>query len=164
MNSDPTRTSTPTRRGPTAARSEDEDLEVGEPIPEENDPPPVPKIPGRRVGSTGKPPADEGGERRTDGQVVMATAKYMKNTADVPDGRKRDRGYRGGDSHQEDRSLEGRVLNGGVGGGLLAMAGAVVWFIAGLMGDVIFFYPPILFIIGLCSVMKGLAAGDSSRR
>lgn len=59
------------------------------------------------------------------------------------------------------RSLEGRVFNGGVMGGLLAMLVAVVWFVAGLAADVIFFYPPVLFIIGLVAFFKGLAQGSS---
>jgi hypothetical protein len=56
-------------------------------------------------------------------------------------------------------ALERRVFNGGVAGGVLAMVVAVVWFIAGLAADRIFFYPPILFIIGLCGFFKGLAGG-----
>jgi hypothetical protein len=54
------------------------------------------------------------------------------------------------------RSLEGRIFNGGVLGGLLAMLVALVWFIVGLAADRIFFYPPILFIIGLVAFIKGL--------
>ncbi len=57
-------------------------------------------------------------------------------------------------------ALERRVFNGGVAGGLLAMVAAVVWFVAGLAADRIFFYPPILFLIGLCGFFKGLAGGD----
>ncbi len=54
-------------------------------------------------------------------------------------------------------SLEGKVFNGGVGVGILAMVGAVVWFVVGIVAlDVIFFYPPILFIIGLVAFFKGL--------
>ncbi len=60
---------------------------------------------------------------------------------------------------QPTRSLEGRVFNGGVAGGLLAMVIAVVWFVVGLQADRIFFYPPILFLVGLGGVFKGLAGG-----
>lgn len=59
------------------------------------------------------------------------------------------------------RSLEGGILNG-VSGGMLAMIIAVVWFVVGLAADVIFFYPPILFIIGLVAFFKGLAQGPGS--
>ena len=57
------------------------------------------------------------------------------------------------------KSVEGGILNSGAIGGLLAMIGAVVWFVAGLAFDTIFFYPPILFIIGLVAFFKGLMAG-----
>lgn len=39
--------------------------------------------------------------------------------------------------------------------GLLMMLGAVVWFVLGLAADKIFFYPPILFLFGIGSVIKG---------
>lgn len=47
-----------------------------------------------------------------------------------------------------------------IGGGLLMMVGAVVWFFLGLAAGRIFFYPPILFIIGLVAVVKGFFDGD----
>jgi hypothetical protein len=46
--------------------------------------------------------------------------------------------------------------NGGVLGGVLMIVIAVVWFGAGLAGGRIFFYPPVLLIIGLVAVCKGL--------
>lgn len=48
---------------------------------------------------------------------------------------------------------------GTVGFGVLMMVGAVVWFVAGLFGGIIFFYPPILFIIGLVTMVKGFFIG-----
>jgi hypothetical protein len=47
------------------------------------------------------------------------------------------------------------TVNAGVIGGVIMMLIAVVWFIAGLAGGIIFFYPPILFIIGIVAVVKG---------
>ncbi len=44
--------------------------------------------------------------------------------------------------------------------GILMMLGAVVWFGVGLVGGVIFFYPPILFILGIGAVIKGFTGGD----
>lgn len=44
--------------------------------------------------------------------------------------------------------------------GLLMMLGAVVWFVLGLAADRIFYYPPILFIIGIASVVKGFLGQD----
>ena len=40
--------------------------------------------------------------------------------------------------------------------GIAMMAGAVVWFVAGLALDRIFFYPPILLVLGFISLVKGL--------
>jgi hypothetical protein len=46
--------------------------------------------------------------------------------------------------------------NGGVFGGILMILIAVGWFVAGLAADRIFFYPPVLLIIGIVAVFKGL--------
>jgi hypothetical protein len=48
-------------------------------------------------------------------------------------------------------------INSGVIGGLLMMLIAVVWFVLGLAAGRIFFYPPILFVIGIVSIVKGLS-------
>ncbi len=47
-----------------------------------------------------------------------------------------------------------------IGGGVLMMVGAAVWFFVGLAANVIYFYPPVLFIIGLVTVLKGFFDGD----
>ncbi len=47
-------------------------------------------------------------------------------------------------------------FNAGVVGGLLMVLIAVVWFVLGLAGGIIFFYPPILFVIGLVAIARGL--------
>ena len=52
----------------------------------------------------------------------------------------------------------GGPTNAGAIAGILMMVGAVVWFVVGLSLDIIFFYPPILFIIGLIAFIKGLAS------
>jgi hypothetical protein len=61
---------------------------------------------------------------------------------------------------------EKKGLQAGVAGGLLMMVIAVVWFFGGLALGRIFFYPPILFIVGLVGFFKGLATGNmaSNRR
>jgi hypothetical protein len=51
-------------------------------------------------------------------------------------------------------------LNSGVIGGLLTMLIAIVWFVAGLAADRIFFYPPILLVFGLIATIKGLFGGE----
>ncbi len=54
-----------------------------------------------------------------------------------------------------------RGVDKGVLGGLAMMVIAVVWFFAGLQFlNRIFFYPPILFVIGLVAFVKGLATGN----
>jgi hypothetical protein len=52
--------------------------------------------------------------------------------------------------------MEHRALDMGMLGGLLMMGIAVVWFVVGLAFNYIFFYPPILFIIGLIGLIRGL--------
>ncbi len=45
-------------------------------------------------------------------------------------------------------------------GGIVAMVIAVIWFVAGLAGGVIFFYPPIMFVLGLLSFLSALFNRD----
>ena len=59
---------------------------------------------------------------------------------------------------------EKKGIQKGVCGGLTMMAIAFVWFFGGLCIGIIFFYPPILFIIGLYSFVKGMATGNFSGR
>ncbi|MCI0638279.1 MAG: zinc-ribbon domain-containing protein, partial [Gemmataceae bacterium] len=51
--------------------------------------------------------------------------------------------------------LEGRMVNAGVMGGLALIIVAVAWFVIGLAAGVIFYYPPIMFVIGLMAMLKG---------
>ena len=44
--------------------------------------------------------------------------------------------------------------------GALAIIGSVVWFIAGASADIIFFYPPILFILGLATLIQGVVTSN----
>jgi hypothetical protein len=52
------------------------------------------------------------------------------------------------------------TLNAGVIGGVLTILVAVAWFLLGLWAGRIFFYPPILAVIGVMAVLKGLLGGD----
>ncbi|PHR46365.1 MAG: hypothetical protein COA32_10950 [Fluviicola sp.] len=47
-------------------------------------------------------------------------------------------------------------IKSGVAAGIIAILGALVWFIIGLMSGYIFFYPPLLFILGVIVLIKGL--------
>ena len=40
------------------------------------------------------------------------------------------------------------------------MVGAAVWFFVGLAAGIIFFYPPVLFVLGIISFFKGLFSSD----
>ena len=55
---------------------------------------------------------------------------------------------------------EKKGISKGAAGGLAMMAIAVVWFVVGYAAGVIFFYPPILFAIGVFALLKGLATGN----
>lgn len=52
----------------------------------------------------------------------------------------------------------GNAAAAGVLGGLLMMAIAIIWFVVGLMNDYIFFYPPVLFVVGIVAIVKGIAS------
>src|SRR5262249_38735463 len=52
-------------------------------------------------------------------------------------------------------------VNGGIAAGVLMMIIAVAWFVAGIVwANRIFFYPPILFVIGIVAIVKGLMGGE----
>lgn len=85
--------------------------------------------------------------------MVLTTAKYLP--PQPPDPRHgQTRGHRPAQAEQPASSLEGRVINSGKWGGMLAMAVAAVWFMAGLANDMTFIYPPVLFVIGLAAFVK----------
>ncbi|HVG93067.1 MAG TPA: hypothetical protein VND21_01375 [Planctomycetota bacterium] len=56
--------------------------------------------------------------------------------------------------------LEARGIERGVLGGIAMMAIAVVWFVVAYKGGLIFYYPPVLFLIGLFAVVRGLWTGN----
>ena len=74
--------------------------------------------------------------------------------------RKKRRKKRRPPPQEDNRIFEARAINAGVGGGVLMMLVAVVWFVVGLMNDWIFFYPPILFILGLIAFIKGMTGEE----
>jgi hypothetical protein len=52
-----------------------------------------------------------------------------------------------------------KLWNNRVTGGLTCMAIGAVWFCGGLAFDVLFYFPPVLFVIGLISLITGLVTG-----
>jgi len=69
----------------------------------------------------------------------------------VPAGTEKDKGF---------FAPEKKVLKKGALGGVILMVIAVIWFFAGMEAGYIFYYPPILFIIGLVGFLKGLFSGN----
>jgi hypothetical protein len=61
---------------------------------------------------------------------------------------------------KEQPTSGGWNIHPGVGIGLLMMVGAAVWFFVALAAGWIFFYPPILFVLGLARFIYGLAGRD----
>ncbi len=101
---------------------------------------------------------DDQGERRRPRRKGPIAPKKRKSPIRRDYDEAADREGRRGEAFGAEKS----VLSGGMIGGGLAMIGAVVWFIAGLAAGYIFFYPPILFVIGLVGFIKGLAGAVST--
>ena len=57
-------------------------------------------------------------------------------------------------------AAEKKGMQKGVLGGIIMMVIAVVWFVVGYIVGYIFYYPLILFIIGLFAFLKGLFTGN----
>ena len=57
-------------------------------------------------------------------------------------------------------TLEKKGIEKGILGGVIMMGIALIWFFAGIAGGYIFFYTPILFIIGVYAFVKGLKRGN----
>ncbi|MCR9171321.1 MAG: hypothetical protein NXI10_02435 [bacterium] len=61
--------------------------------------------------------------------------------------------------------IEVGVLNGGIIGGSLAIIGSIVWFFgAWIYMDIIFFYPPVLLVIGIVALVRGIQAQKEKKR
>lgn len=153
------------RSSPSAATAPpDEELETGEPLPEEEDTPAAGKIAGKKGKFGGGPPAMPKPTNPNDGVIVLASAKYLQRDPEPELRRENERAEAKRKAEEAaangGQSLEGSIFNGGAVGGAIAMLVAVVWFVAGLMNDYIYFYPPILFVIGLGALMKGLMKSE----
>lgn len=148
--------------GGRPAAATEEELETGEPLADEAEtPPPAPgKIAALRGKFGGGPPVMPKPTNPNDGQVVLASAKYLQRDPE-PELRRENQKAEAKRQAEEaaangGQSLEASVFNSGVLGGVVAMLVAVAWFLAGLADDTIYFYPPILFVIGLSAFFKGL--------
>ncbi|MCA9208869.1 MAG: hypothetical protein KDA55_10960 [Planctomycetales bacterium] len=54
--------------------------------------------------------------------------------------------------------FEKRLFNSGILGGLLFMGIAAAWFIVGLFNGYLFYYPPVMFLLGFIGFVRGLMA------
>ena len=64
------------------------------------------------------------------------------------------------EDHDVRQTRSGRGTSSGVLTGVLMMAGAVIWFFGALALGRMFLYPPILFIVGLVTFIKGLSGRE----
>lgn len=55
---------------------------------------------------------------------------------------------------------EQKGIQKGVLGGAIMIAIALIWFVVGLFAGYIYFYPPVLFIIGVYALVKGVVKGN----
>jgi hypothetical protein len=62
---------------------------------------------------------------------------------------------------KESRRLPMVFINKEVAGGVVMIVVAIVWFVSGLLWlNRIFFYPPVLLILGIAAIVKGFTAPD----
>jgi hypothetical protein len=83
---------------------------------------------------------------------------YRPPRPPTPRRRRRSRYY---DDYPEPRRYRGGGLavSQGVVAGVVMMAVAVVWLVLGLMLGWLFYYPPILFILGIVRIVRSIANG-----
>lgn len=81
----------------------------------------------------------------------QVTSPYRSTGTSATKPRKRKRRKAAATQTSGNSIFEGEII-----GGIAMMVGAVVWFVVGLAAGYIFFYPPILFFIGLGTLIKGL--------
>jgi hypothetical protein len=59
---------------------------------------------------------------------------------------------------------EKAIVNNGVWGGVLAIMAAVIWFVVGWQAGYIYYYPPVLAIVGVIAIVNGLGASSAGAR
>jgi hypothetical protein len=79
--------------------------------------------------------------------MVLTTAKYMPPQPTAAE--QLSAHARGDRADQEKTAARGMWT------GSLMMAVAVIWFAIGLMDDTIYFFPPVLFVAGMITFIKG---------
>ena len=143
------------------AEPEEESFETAVATPE-NSPPPLPKK---------KAPWDKGHGNDDDDDKDSYASTPTKDEDDDDDDdddrpRKKKKKKSSASSSYPTRSSSSRYSNYGSGNngtaagsiavGLLMMLGAAIWFFAGLAAGYIFYYPPVLFVLGIVAIFKGI--------
>lgn len=57
--------------------------------------------------------------------------------------------------------LEKSTLDTGIVGGIGMIVLAIVWFVLGMQAGRIFFYPPVLAVLGIVAIVRGIGGGAS---
>jgi hypothetical protein len=96
---------------------------------------------------------DDRGRRRRDPQRAERRAR-LREIEERADRRTISRGDSGGGW------FGGGGINAGIGGGVVMMVIAIVWFVVGQAIGITFIYPVVMFIIGLIAVVRGLVRRD----
>ena len=112
----------------------------------------LPVRPSRRAAIQAEPPEVLPARRRVRDEEDEEEQRPVKRRPKL-----RRESSRGRDVAVKQSGLGG--INAGVGGGLLMILIAVVWFVAGAAVGVYFIYPPILAVIGVVAIIKGLVGG-----
>ena len=122
--------------------------------PDDDDEPPTPPRKRRRA----DPDDDEDAE---EGFSEGPPPKKPEKRKDRDRPRKRDPWKAAGGRYSEPQeSRPWIVISPTMISGVLMMVGAVVWFIAGLALGWLFYYPPVLFVIGIITFFRGLAGHE----
>jgi hypothetical protein len=66
------------------------------------------------------------------------------------------------DGRDQPPAGSGRSISPTLVTGLLMMLGAVIWFVGGLAIGILFYYPPVLFVLGIIAVFKGAMGQEDS--
>ena len=59
---------------------------------------------------------------------------------------------------------EKKIINSGIVIGILIMVGASTWLVIGLSHGLFFWYPPILFILGVIAMVRGIRQKSEQRK
>jgi hypothetical protein len=88
----------------------------------------------------------------------------IQPSAEIPNPYSPSAAQTSGGKYQHGFGWEHRGWDSGMMGGLSMMAIAALWFFGGLAFGIIFYYPVILFVIGVVGFFRGMFSGNVSGR